>query len=224
MVIKLGKGFNYIDRLEDNKLRVGAGVLNYNLAQFCLSNSIKNFEFMSGIPGTIGGGIAMNAGAYGREFKDNIDYIIAVNTNGEIIHIPNAEMGYVYRGHSLKDNMVFVAAVFNYELGEPATIKNMMNEINYKRNLTQPVREKTGGSTFANPANISAWQLIDQAGLRGFNINDAQISQLHCNFMINNGNATAKDLEDLGEFIRQKVLDNSGIKLYWEIKRIGKHA
>jgi UDP-N-acetylmuramate dehydrogenase len=224
VVIKLGRGFNYIDIIEPGKIKVGAAVLNFNFVQFCLTNSIRGFEFMVGIPGTIGGGIAMNAGAYGAEFKDIIDYIIAIDESGNIHKISNQDIGFVYRGNTLPEGMVFVEAVFNFELGQKEEIKDKIDFIIETRNASQPVREKTGGSTFANPKGYKAWQLIDAAGCRGLQINDAQISELHCNFMINLGQATAKDLEDLGEMVRQKVLANSGVKLEWEIKRIGRYA
>ncbi|MCC2646599.1 MAG: UDP-N-acetylenolpyruvoylglucosamine reductase [Rickettsiaceae bacterium] len=224
VVIKLGRGFNYTEIIEPGKIKVGAAVLNFNFVQFCLTNSITGFEFMVGIPGTIGGGIAMNAGAYGAEFKDFIDYIIAIDESGNIHKISNRDIGFVYRGNTLPEGMVFVEAVFNFELGKKQEIKDKIDFIIETRNASQPVREKTGGSTFANPTGYKAWQLIDEAGCRGERINDAQISDLHCNFMINLGNATAKDLENLGEHVRKKVFVKSGVQLEWEIKRIGRYA
>ncbi|MDF2965785.1 MAG: UDP-N-acetylenolpyruvoylglucosamine reductase [Rickettsiaceae bacterium] len=224
VVIKLGRAFNYIEIIKPGKIKAGAAVLNFNFVQFCLANSIKGFEFMVGIPGTIGGGIAMNAGAYGTEFKDIIDHIMALDEAGNIHKIAAKDIGFVYRGHTLPEGMVFVEAVFNFELGDKQEIQDKIDFIVQTRNASQPVREKTGGSTFANPKGYKAWQLIDAAGLRGARINDAQISELHCNFMINLGSATAKDLEDLGEMVRKKVYEDSNIELEWEIKRIGKYV
>jgi UDP-N-acetylmuramate dehydrogenase len=224
VVIKLGRAFNYIEIIAPGKIKVGAAVLNFNFVQFCLANSIKGFEFMIGIPGSIGGGIAMNAGAYGTEFKDIIDHVIAVDESGNIHKILNQDIGFVYRGNTLPEGMTFVEATFNFELGDKQEIQNKIDHIVQTRNATQPVREKTGGSTFANPTGYKAWELIDKAGLRGARINDAQISELHCNFMINLGNAHAKDLEDLGETVIKKVYEQSGVRLEWEIKRIGKYA
>ncbi len=224
IVVKLGRAFNYIDIIAPGKIKVGAAVLNFNFVQFCLANSIKGFEFMVGIPGTIGGGVAMNAGAYGTEFKDIIDYIIAVDEVGNIHKILNQDIGFTYRGNTLPEGMVFVEAVFNFELGVQEEIRQKVDNIIATRNMTQPVRERTGGSTFANPTGHSAWKLIDEAGLRGARVGDAQMSELHCNFMINLGNAKAIDLEDLGEMVKNKVFKNSGVQLEWEIKRVGKYA
>jgi UDP-N-acetylmuramate dehydrogenase len=223
VVIKLGRAFNYNEITAPGKIKVGASVLNFNFVQFCLANSIKDFEFMVGIPGSIGGGIAMNAGAYGREFKDVLDYVIALDESGNIHKIENKDIGFTYRGNTLPEGMVFVEAVFNFEYGNAQDIQNKIDFIVQTRNASQPVREKTGGSTFANPPGHKAWQLIDAAGLRGFRINDAQISELHCNFMINLGHAKASDLENLGDLVKQKVLENSGVRLEWEIKRIGRY-
>ncbi len=223
IVIRLGRAFNYIEIIAPNKIKVGAAVLNFNFVQFCLANSIKDFEFMIGIPGTIGGGIAMNAGAYGREFSNALDHIIALDEAGNIHKIENKDIGFIYRGNTLPEGMVFVEAVFNFDYGNTNDIQNKIDFIIQTRNASQPVREKTGGSTFANPPGYKAWQLIDAAGLRGAKIGDAQISELHCNFLINLGNARAEDLESLGEMARQRVLETSGVQLEWEIKRIGKY-
>ncbi|HJD56368.1 MAG TPA: UDP-N-acetylmuramate dehydrogenase [Rickettsia endosymbiont of Pyrocoelia pectoralis] len=220
-VIKLGQNFSTIEVTDDNHLVVGSSCLNFNLAKFCQINSISGFEFLVGIPGTIGGGIAMNAGAYGHEFKDIIVKIEALDPYGKLLTFSNEEIGFKYRSNNLPKDLIFLRATFKINKGKSEDILAKMNEINATRSLTQPIKERTGGSTFANPVGFSSWQLIDKAGLRGYRIGDASISMLHCNFMINHGNATAKDLEDLGNFVQQKVLEDSGIKLKWEIKRIG---
>jgi UDP-N-acetylmuramate dehydrogenase len=220
-VIKLGRNFTQIELTEDGFLSAGAGCLNYNLAQFCLNNSIKGFEFLVGIPGTIGGGVAMNAGAYNREFKDIVVEIEALDSKGNAIKFTNEEAGFRYRANSLPQDVIITKAKFKIEKGEYDSINAMMKEINTQRLATQPIKEKTSGSTFANPIGRKAWQLIDEAALRGYRIGGAQISELHCNFMINCSNATAADLEDLGEYIQRKVQENSGVLLEWEIKRLG---
>jgi UDP-N-acetylmuramate dehydrogenase len=223
IIIKLGQNFTQIELLEENKIRVGAGCLNFNLSKFCEKNSITGFEFLSGIPGTIGGGVAMNAGSYGFEFKDIVDHIIAIDFNGNIKHFTNEEIGFSYRKNNLPNNLIITEVIFKGKTANESDIKNLMNEIKIKRHLTQPIKEKTGGSSFANPPSISAWKLIDEAGLRGYKIGDAGISELHCNFMVNYGDATAKNLEDLGEFVKKTIFNRTGIMLKWEIKIIGKY-
>lgn len=223
VTVKLGQNFSNIDHTDDNCLIVGSSCLNYNLAKFCQVNAISGFEFLVGIPGTIGGGVAMNAGAYGSEFKDILVRIEAIDFAGNFLTFTNEQIGFKYRGNNLPKDLIILKAVFKINKGNSADILLRMNEINSTRSLTQPIKERTGGSTFVNPTEgLKSWQLIDKAGLRGYRIGDASISELHCNFMINNGNATAKDLEDLGNFVQQKVFEDSGVKLEWEIKRIGR--
>ncbi|XVN40996.1 MAG: UDP-N-acetylmuramate dehydrogenase [Rickettsia endosymbiont of Argas persicus] len=224
VTIKLGQNFNNIDFTDDGHLIVGSSCLNFNLAKFCQVNAISGLEFLVGIPGTIGGGVAMNAGAYGCEFKDILVRIEAIDFAGNFLTFTNEEIGFKYRGNNLPKDLIILKAVFKVCKGNSEDILVQMNEINNARSQTQPIQEHTGGSTFANPKGFKSWQLIDKAGLRGYRIGDASVSELHCNFMINNGNATAKDLEDLGEFVRKKVLEDSGVKLNWEIKRIGKYT
>lgn len=224
VTVKLGQNFSNIDFIDDNHLIVGSSCLNYNLAKFCQANAIAGFEFLVGIPGTIGGGVAMNAGAYGCEFKDIIVRIEAIDFAGNFLTFASGEIGFKYRGNNLPKDLIILKAVFKITKGNGEDISVRMNEINTARSRTQPIKERTGGSTFANPRGLKAWQLIDKAGLRGYRIGDASISELHCNFMINHGNATAKDLEDLGDFVRQKVFEDSGVELEWEIKRIGKYV
>lgn len=222
VVIKLGRNFTNIEFTSDNNLAVGAGCLNFNLAKFCRDNIISGFEFLSGIPGTIGGGVAMNAGAYGSEFKDIVIAIEAIDMNGKRLTLSNEEIGFRHRSNNLPSDLVITKAIFNNKVGDSTVINGLIDEINLKRLSSQPIKERTGGSTFVNPAGYSAWKLIDRSGLRGYGVGEAQMSELHCNFMVNINNASAKDLEDLGEFVRQKVFEDSNILLEWEIKRIGK--
>lgn len=222
VVIKLGSGFTEIETMPQGDLLVGAGCLNFNLAKFAQVNSIKGFEFLIGIPGTVGGGVAMNAGSYGSEFKDIVKFVYAIDNLGDKIKIPVEDIGFGYRKNSLPTNLIYTKVVFRANGGDANEIKLKMLAINEKRAATQPITEKTGGSTFANPEGKKAWELIDAAGLRAMQIGDAVISEKHCNFMINRGNAKASEMEELGELVRSKVKDNSGIELKWEIKRIGR--
>ncbi len=223
VVVKLGSGFTEIEILPEGDLLVGAACLNFNLAKFAGANSIKGFEFLVGIPGTVGGGVAMNAGSYGSEFKDIVKSVYALDKMGTKIQIPLEDIGFDYRKNSLPTNLIYTKVVFRADRGEANEIKLKMQDINEKRAATQPVTEKTSGSTFANPEGKRAWELIDEAGLRGMQIGDAVISEKHCNFMINQGSAKASDMEQLGEFVKNKVKDHSGIELKWEIKRIGRN-
>ncbi len=223
VVIKLGSGFTGIEILPEGDLLVGAGCLNFNLAKFAHANSIKGFEFLVGIPGTVGGGVAMNAGSYGSEFKDIVKSVYAIDKLGIKMQILVENIGFEYRRNSLPTDLIYTKVVFRAERGDANEIKLRMQDINKKRAETQPITEKTGGSTFANPEGKRAWELIDAAGLRAMQIGDAAISVKHCNFMINQGNAKASDMEELGELVRRKVKEHSGIELKWEIKRIGRN-
>ena len=231
VVVKLGQNFTNIELQNDNEIysnqksiSVGSGCLNYNLAKFCQMHAITGFEFLVGIPGTIGGGVVMNAGAYGSEFKDIIIAIEAIDSRGNFILIPNEEIGFKYRGNNLPKDLIITRAIFKATIGEREMILAKMDEINKNRLATQPIKERTSGSTFANPENHKAWQLIDKAGMRGYRIGGASMSQLHCNFMINHGNSSARDLEYLGDLVKKNVFEDSGISLEWEIKRIGKYV
>jgi UDP-N-acetylmuramate dehydrogenase len=224
IVVKLGRNFTNIEILENNKLRVGAGNLNYNLAQFCYNNGIEGFEFLIGVPGTIGGGIAMNAGSYGVEFKDIIDSVIYLDREGKKHEILCKDIGFGYRHNNLPEDLIFVEAIFHFKYGKQHAIKEKMENITKQRQASQPVTEKTGGSTFANPPEKKAWELVDAVGMRGAKFGDAEFSPIHCNFMINTGNATSTDLEELGELARKKVFEQFGINLKWEIKRVGKKS
>ena len=223
-VVKLGRSFTEIEKTKDGNLAVGAGCLNYNLAKFAAANSVEGFEFLVGIPGTTGGGVAMNAGAYGSEFKDLVISVEAIDPSGNRKSFSFDEMGFSYRKNSLPKGLIFTKVIFKVKTGKVTDIQSKMNEINKNRSETQPITEKTGGSTFANPDGYKAWELIDDAGLRGYSIGGASMSKKHCNFMINDGSATASDMENLGEFVRKKVKENSGIELKWEIKRVGENG
>ena len=222
VVVKLGRNFTKIELLENGDLAAHAGCLNFNLAKFVTVHGIKGFEFLIGIPGTIGGGIAMNAGAYGAEFKDIVNSIVALDPQGNEHEFSCEEARFSYRKNNLPDNLIFTKVIFNTKQGDETEINQKMQQIMKNRAETQPIAEKTGGSTFANPEGARAWELVDAAGLRGERIGGALMSQKHCNFMINKGNATASDMENLGELVQEKVKAHSGIELKWEIKRIGR--
>ena len=183
--------------------------------------SLGNIEFLAGIPGTIGGALRMNAGCYGTEIKDILEVAFVLNPKGKLHALTNEDMGFSYRHCSIPEDWIFIGARFKGKLGSSAAISDRMNSLIKMREQTQPVNSRTGGSTFANPPGHSAWKLIDDAGCRGLKIGDAQMSELHCNFMINTGTASAEDLESLGEEVRTRVLATSGIQLDWEIKRLG---
>lgn len=223
VVIKLGRGFTDTEFIGDSLIAVGAGCLNFNLAKFCLANSIAGFEFLVGIPGTVGGGVAMNAGSYGSEFKDIVAFVEAVDNQGNFTTLSAQEIGFSYRANSLPKDLIFTRVFFNVKnRSDKEKIEQKMKEITSMRNSSQPVVEKTGGSTFANPEGLKAWELIDKSGMRGKGVGGARMSEMHCNFMINYDNATASDMENLGELVRKAVKEDSGIELEWEIKRIGR--
>lgn len=222
VVVRLGRGFAQMDVVDGNTLRVGAGCLDVHVAEFAAQHNIAGMEFLCGIPGGIGGALRMNAGAYGREMTDIVMSAEAVMPDGQIRTFSHDALGFSYRRCALPEGVIFVAATLRGSAGEEAVIRARMAEISANREASQPVRSKTGGSTFANPPAHKAWQLIDDAGCRGMMVGDAQVSVKHCNFLINTGAATAADIETLGEAVRDKVFTNSGIRLEWEIKRIGK--
>jgi UDP-N-acetylmuramate dehydrogenase len=191
------------------------------VARAAAEAGISGLSFMRGIPGAIGGALRMNGGAYGGETKDVLIEAKGVTRAGLIVIYSNAEMGFSYRRTSVPEDVIFVEALFEGQPGEPAKILAEMNAITEARSSTQPVTTRTGGSTFKNPPGKKAWELIDAAGCRGLRIGDAQVSEMHCNFLINHGSATAAEIEGLGEEVRRRVRDTSGIELQWEIKRIG---
>jgi UDP-N-acetylmuramate dehydrogenase len=220
VVIRLGRGFSDI-AVEGTRLRVGAAVPDVRVARAAQEAGLAGLAFMRGIPGAIGGALRMNGGAYGRETKDVLVEARGVDRSGAVRGFTNMEMGFSYRHCGVADDIVFTRALFQGEPGDPQKIAAEMEAITEAREATQPVKSRTGGSTFKNPPGAKAWQLIDAAGCRGLKHGDAQVSELHCNFLINLGNASAADIETLGETVRARVKDTSGVDLEWEIKRIG---
>jgi UDP-N-acetylmuramate dehydrogenase len=224
ITVRLGRGFAEIRAdLGDDQLRAGAGALDVNVALTAAQAGIAGLEFLSGIPGTIGGGFQTNAGAYGSEFKDVLISADAVDRDGKIHRVSVAELGLSYRHSTAPSDWIFTGARFRGTRGDPAAIAQRLAEIRAAREASQPIRERTGGSTFANPPGRPAWQLIDAAGCRGLTRGAAMVSEKHANFLINTGNATAADIEALGEEVRQRVHARFGIVLEWEIRRTGQH-
>jgi len=225
VVIRLGaKGFGQVEHMGGLRLRAGAAVLDKKLAAEALAHGIGGFAFYHGIPGGIGGALRMNAGANGTETTNRVVEVTAIDRQGGRHVLSHEGMGYTYRHSAVPSDLIFTSAVFE-GVDEPREkIEADMAAVQHHRETVQPVKEKTGGSTFKNPAGHSAWRLVDEAGLRGFQVGGAQMSEMHCNFMINTGAATALDLETLGETVRRRVLENSAIQLEWEIKRIGRFA
>jgi UDP-N-acetylmuramate dehydrogenase len=223
VVVRLGRGFVEI-AATGAEVEAGAGALDLNVALTCQQAGIAGLEFMSGIPGTVGGGLRMNAGAYGTEFKDVLREAVALDPRGRRHALPIAALDLSYRHCGLPEDWIFVAARFSGEIGESAAIGRRMAEIQAAREASQPIRARTGGSTFANPPGRKAWELIDAAGCRGLRRGGAMVSPMHANFLVNTGDATAADLEVLGEDVRRRVLSASGITLAWEIRRIGEPA
>jgi UDP-N-acetylmuramate dehydrogenase len=220
VVVRLGRGFNEI-AIEGLQVRAGTAVPDLRVAQAAQKAGVAGLTFMCGIPGGVGGALRMNGGAYGRETKDALVEARAVDRGGRVHVLHNADMDYAYRHCGVPDDFIFTQALFAGQPGDPTAIAADMERITRSRGATQPIKTRTGGSTFKNPTGQKAWQLIEAAGCRGLRIGDAQVSELHCNFLINLGNATAADIETLGKTVRQCVKDNSGIALEWEIKRIG---
>jgi UDP-N-acetylmuramate dehydrogenase len=219
-VIRLGRGFGAI-AIEGQRVRAGAAVPDVKIARAAQEAGIAGLSFMRGIPGGIGGALRMNGGAYGRETKDALIEARAVDRHGRVHVLSNGDMHYAYRHSGTPDDYIFTQALFAGGPGDPAVIAAEMAKITESREATQPVKSRTGGSTFKNPPGYKAWQLIDAAGCRGLRLGGAQVSEMHCNFLINLGNATAADIETLGETVRRRVKENSGVDLEWEIKRIG---
>jgi UDP-N-acetylmuramate dehydrogenase len=221
VVIRLPAAFGRIEQVGDTRIRAGAAALDAPVARSAADAGIAGLEFLRGIPGTIGGALTMNAGCYGTETKDVFIEARAVDSRGRLVTLGHADMGFTYR-HSLPQGMIFVDAVLQGTRGEPDAIRARMEALVAQRESTQPVRSKTGGSTFKNPPGHKAWQLIDEAGCRGLMHGAAQVSEKHCNFLINTSDATATDIEALGEEVRARVKAKFGIQLEWEIKRIGR--
>lgn len=228
VVIRLGAPFAKIS-IDGTRVRAGAAALDSQVAKTAARAGVAGLEFYRGVPGTIGGALAMNAGAYEQETKDILVEAVAFDRDGKRHVLKNADMKFAYRHCGAGAGLIFTEALFQGRKDDPAAIEARMKSIMERREKSQPIREKTGGSTFANPdpgksAGRKAWQLIDEVGGRGRIVGDAQCSEQHCNFMINRGKATAADLETLVESLRKDVLNKTGVELRWEIKRIGEPA
>jgi UDP-N-acetylmuramate dehydrogenase len=222
VVVRLsGRGFGGVS-IEGTRIRVGAALADKRLAAHALDAGIGGFAFYHGIPGGVGGALRMNAGANGTETSERLVEAVAIDRRGERHVLSNADLGYTYRHSSAPDDLIFVEATYEGALEDREKIRAEMAAVQAHREKAQPVKTRTGGSTFTNPPGAKAWQLVDAAGCRGLKIGDAQVSEMHCNFLINTGRATGHDLELLGETVRARVLESSGVRLEWEIKRIGK--
>jgi UDP-N-acetylmuramate dehydrogenase len=221
VVIRLGpRGFGET-AAEEDVVSAGAAALDKRVAETAVGANLSGLEFLFGIPGTIGGALRMNAGANGAETKDVLMEAVGVARDGKKHAFSNADMKFSYRNSGVDASIIFTSARFRGQIATAEAIRARMNEVQNHRETAQPIREKTGGSTFKNPPGQSAWKLIDAAGCRGLRLGGAQVSEMHCNFLINTGSATAKDIESLGETVRKRVKDHCGIELHWEIKRIG---
>lgn len=222
-VVRLSaKGFGEVEAISPTRLKAGAATPDKRVAAAALEAGLGGFHFYHGIPGGIGGALRMNAGANGVETRERVVEVRALDRQGNAHVLSNADMGYAYRHSSAPKDLIFTSAVFEGFPEDREAIKAAMAAVQHHRETVQPIREKTGGSTFKNPEGTSAWKEIDKAGCRGLMVGGAQMSPMHCNFMINTGTATGYDLEYLGETVRARVLEASGIRLHWEIKRIGK--
>ncbi len=221
VVVRLGKAFAKVDIIDATTLRCGGGASGILVSSTARDAGIAGLEFLRSIPGTVGGFVRMNGGAYGSEVKDILIDCDVVLRTGERRTLPLADLGYTYRHSDLPEGAVVIGATFRGVPGEAQAIQAEMDRISASREASQPLRSKTGGSTFKNPDGHKAWQLVDEAGCRGFAVGGAQVSDKHTNFLINTGEATSADIEALGEEIRRRVKDNSGIELQWEIQRVG---
>ena len=220
VVIRLPGTFGKV-KIEGTSVIAGAAALDANVARFAADAGLAGLEFLRGIPGTIGGALRMNAGCYGREIKDVFVAGTAIDGHGERITLTKSDMGFSYRKSQVPDDFVFVEATFEGTADDPGAIRARMERLVEDREASQPVKTRTGGSTFKNPLGLKAWALIDEAGCRGLKRGEAQVSEKHCNFLINTANATAADIEALGEEVRARVRARFGIELEWEIKRVG---
>lgn len=224
VVVRLGKAFAKVDEVGPNVLTCGGGASGILVSSTARDAGIAGLEFLRSIPGTVGGFVRMNGGAYGGEVKDILVDCDVVLRSGELVTLPVGDLQYSYRHSELPDGAIVVAARFRGQPGEPEAIQAEMDRISASREASQPLRSKTGGSTFKNPDGHKAWQLVDQAGCRGLQIGGAQVSEKHTNFLINTGDATSADIEQLGEEVRARVKAKSGIELQWEIQRVGVYA
>jgi len=221
-VVRLSaRGFGEAEAVSPTRIRAGAAAPDKRVAAVALEAGIGGFHFYHGIPGGIGGALRMNAGANGVETRERVVEVRALDRQGNLHVLSNADMGYSYRHSSVPAELIFTSALFEGYPEDREKIRAEMDAVQHHRETVQPIREKTGGSTFKNPDGTSAWKEIDKAGCRGLMIGGAQMSPMHCNFMINTGTASGYDLEHLGETVRARVLENSGIRLHWEIRRIG---
>lgn len=223
LVLRLGRGFTDI-RAEGEAVAAGAAALCANVARAAADAGLGGLEFLSGIPGTVGGALAMNAGAYGRETADVLIDADTMTRRGEVERLFNADFGFQYRGNGLEKGRIFLLARFRGVRRPPDEIRAAMAEIAAAREASQPTRTRTGGSTFRNPAGAKAWELIERAGCRGLERGGAKVSDMHCNFLVNTGSASAADLEDLAEDVRARVLAATGVGLEWEIERVGRRG
>jgi len=221
VVIRLGRGFGEVKVEDGARIRAGTAAPDVKVSRVAQEAAIAGLAFFRGIPGAVGGALRMNGGAYGRETKDALIEARGVDRAGRLRVFSNGDMHYSYRHCGAPDDIVFTQALFQGAPGDPAAIAAEMEKITESREATQPIKSRTGGSTFKNPPGHKAWQLIDAAGCRGLKVGGAQVSEMHCNFLINLGSATAADIETLGETVRRRVKENSGVELEWEIMRIG---
>ncbi len=221
VVVRLGKAFANVSKLDDLTLDCGGGASGILVSSTARDAGIAGLEFLRSIPGTVGGFVRMNGGAYGGEVKDILVDCDVVLRSGELVTLPVEKLGYTYRHSELPEGAIVVAARFAGRPGKPADIQAEMDRISEAREASQPLRSRTGGSTFKNPSGRKAWQLVDQAGCRGLAMGGAQVSEKHTNFLINTGNATSADIEALGEEVRRRVKAGSGVELEWEIQRVG---
>lgn len=222
VVVRLPASFGKVERVSDTRIRAGAAALDSAVARFAADAGVAGMEFLRGVPGTVGGALRMNAGCYGREITNCLVEAHAVTGRGELVTLTHADMGFTYRHTAAASDLVFVDAVLEGTKDNSSAIRARMEALVEQRESTQPTRAKTGGSTFKNPPGQKAWQLIDAAGCRGLKRGDAQVSEKHCNFLINTGEATGADIEALGEDVRARVKAKSGVMLEWEIKRVGR--
>ncbi|WP_374411101.1 UDP-N-acetylmuramate dehydrogenase [Novosphingobium colocasiae] len=222
VVVRLGKAFAKVTAREGHVLECGGGASGILVSSTARDAGISGVEFLRSIPGTVGGFVRMNGGAYGGEVKDILIDCDVVLRSGELVTLANAELGYTYRHSELPEGAIVVAARFQGRPGEPEAIQAEMDRIAASREASQPLRSKTGGSTFKNPEGHKAWQLVDQAGCRGLTMGGAQVSEKHTNFLINTGDATSTEIEALGEEVRRRVKDHAGVTLEWEIQRVGR--
>lgn len=222
VVVRLGKAFAKVSAVGEHALDCGGGASGILVSSTARDAGIAGVEFLRSIPGTVGGFVRMNGGAYGGEVKDVLIDCDVVLRSGELRTLAVAELGYTYRHSELPEGAIVVAARFHGRPGEPAAIQAEMDRISASREASQPLRSKTGGSTFKNPEGHKAWELVDKAGCRGFALGGAQVSEKHTNFLINTGDATSADIEALGDEVRRRVKENSGVELEWEIQRVGR--